>query len=96
MATNSDIDRVREVLMQAACECEYAAKEPEPRVRFQEMGDSALIFRVMCWVEEPVQRGRCTDALNTAVYKSLVAEGINIPFPQRELHIRQPLTTVGQ
>jgi small-conductance mechanosensitive channel len=77
--------------MQAATECEFAAKEPEPRIRFLEMGDSALIFRVMCWVDEPVIRGRCIDALNTGVYKLLVAEGINIPFPQRELHIRQPL-----
>jgi MscS family membrane protein len=96
VAYGSDIDRVRQVLMQSACECEYAAKDPEPRIRFLEMGDSALIFRVMCWVEEPVQRGRCIDALNTGVYKRLVAEGITIPFPQRELHIRQPSSTVGQ
>jgi small-conductance mechanosensitive channel len=96
VAYGSDIDRVREILTQAAGECEYAVKDPEPRIRFLEMGDSALIFRVMCWVDEPVIRGRCIDSLNTGVYKSLVAEGINIPFPQRELHIRQPLNTVTE
>ena len=63
--------------------------DPEPRVRFIEMGDSALIFRVLCWVDEPVLRGRCIDGLNTAVYKRLVAAGINIPFPQREIQIRR-------
>ena len=96
VAYGSDVDRVREVLMQSATECEYAAKEPEPRIRFLEMGDSALIFRVMCWVDEPVLRGRCIDSLNTGVYKRLLEEGINIPFPQRELHIRQPLNTVDR
>jgi MscS family membrane protein len=95
VAYGSDVDQVREVLMQAASECEYAVKEPEPRIRFLEMGDSALIFRVMCWVDEPVIRGRCIDALNTGVYKRLIEEGINIPFPQRELHIRQPLPTAA-
>jgi small-conductance mechanosensitive channel len=93
VAYGSDVDRVREILMQAAAECEFAATEPEPRIRFLEMGDSALIFRVMCWVDQPVIRGLCIDALNTGVYKRLVEEGINIPFPQREVHIRQPLTT---
>ena len=39
------------------------------------MGDSALIFRVLCWVEEPVMRGQCIDALNTRVYKRLADAG---------------------
>jgi len=95
VAYGSDIDRVREILTEAANDCPHAVKDPEPRIRFLEMGDSALIFRVMCWVDEPVIRGRCIDSLNTVVYKSLAREGINIPFPQREVHIRQPLTTVA-
>ncbi len=46
---------------------------------------------MLCWVDEPVLRGQCIDGLNTAVYKNLGAAKINIPFPQREVHIRQPL-----
>jgi small-conductance mechanosensitive channel len=91
VAYGSDVDHVREVLARAVEEVELAIAEPAPRIRFIEMGDSALIFRVMCWVDEPVLRGQCIDALNTAVYKHLGAESINIPFPQREIHIRQPL-----
>ena len=89
VAYGSDVDRVREVLMRAARSVEQVLEDPEPRVRFTELGDSALIFRLLCWIGEPVQRGRAIDGLNTAVYKSLTAEGITIPFPQRELHIRQ-------
>ena len=58
-------------------------------MRFTEMGDSALIFRVQCWIDEPVLRGRCLDGLNTAIYKSLNAEAISIPFPQRDVHLFQ-------
>jgi small-conductance mechanosensitive channel len=95
VAYGSDVDRVREVLLEVADRCDYVLKDPAPRVRFTEMGDSALIFRLLCWIGEPVQRGRTIDALNTAVYKVLTAEGINIPFPQREVHLRQASTSPG-
>jgi len=89
VAYGSDVDRVKEVLLGAAKEVEFASREPEPRIRFAEMGDSALIFRVLCWVEEPVMRGQCIDALNTRVYKRLADAGLEIPFPQRVVHLRQ-------
>ena len=89
VAYGSDVDQVRRVLVEAACSVDLVQEDPEPRVRFSELGDSALIFRVLCWIEEPELRGRCIDGLNTAIYKALTREGINIPFPQRELHVRQ-------
>ena len=89
VAYGSDVDRVREILMQAALSVEHVVSDPEPRIRFQEMGDSALIFRVLCWIDEPVLRGRCVDGLNTAIYKALNAEKIVIPFPQRDVHLHQ-------
>jgi small-conductance mechanosensitive channel len=95
VAYGSDVDRVREVLQEAAASCDYVLQDPSPRVRFTEMGDSALIFRLLCWIGEPVLRGRTVDELNTAVYKALNAEGINIPFPQREVHLRQSASSDG-
>ena len=71
VAYGSDVDRVREVLIRSAKSVEYVADDPEPRVRFMEMGDSALIFRVLCWIDEPALRGLCIDALNTSIYKAL-------------------------
>jgi small-conductance mechanosensitive channel len=87
VAYGSDVDRVHDVLMDAAKSVEYVVDDPAPRVRFSEMGDSALIFRVLCWVDEPVYRGRCLDGLNTAIYKALNAADITIPFPQRDVHL---------
>jgi len=93
VAYGSDVDQVREVLLRAAQSVEQVLQDPAPRIRFKELGDSALIFRVLCWVEEPALRGQCIDGLNTAIYKGLGAAGITIPFPQRDVHLFQAPTT---
>ena len=87
VAYGSDIDQVREVLLRAAEGVEFVVDDPEPRIRFTEMADSALVFRVLCWIRFPELRGQCVDGLNTAIYKALNAEGITIPFPQRDVHL---------
>ncbi len=92
VAYGCDIDRAREVLMAAAQSVVYVVRDPAPRVRFVEMGDSALIFLVQGWIEEPALRGSCVDELNTAIYKALGQAGIEIPFPQRVVHVAQPPT----
>ncbi len=86
VAYGSDVDRVREVLLEAAKSVEHVVHDPEPRVRFVEMGDSALIFRVQGWIDEPALRGECVDGLNMAIYKALGQADIEIPFPQRVVH----------
>ena len=91
VAYGSDVGQVRRLLLQAARGVEYVLDDPEPRIRFTEMGDSALIFRVLCWISEPALRGRCIDGLNTAIYELLNAEKVTIPFPQRDVHIHQTL-----
>jgi len=90
VAYGSNVDRVHEVLMRAAQSVELVVRDPEPRVRFVDMGDSALIFRVQGWVDEPITRGACIDGLNTAIYKALGQAGIEIPFPQRVVHMARP------
>ena len=87
VAYGSDVDQVRDVLLRAARGVEFVVDDPEPRIRFTEMADSALVFRVLCWIELPELRGQCVDGLNTAIYKALNAEGITIPFPQRDVHL---------
>jgi len=88
VAYGSDVDQVRAVLQEEAVNCALIAKDPEPRVRFREFGDSALVFQLLAWIDAPVLRGRALDALNTAVYKRFLAEGIEIPFPQRVISFK--------
>jgi MscS family membrane protein len=82
----SDVGQVNALLMKSAERVDWIVSDPPPRVRFTEMGDSALIFRVLGWITEPELRGRAIDALNTAIYEDLNTAGIEIPFPQRTVH----------
>ena len=90
VAYGSDVDRVKDVLHEAAQSVECVVHDPAPRVRFVEMGDSSLIFQVQSWIDEPAQRGNCIDGLNTAIYKALSQADIEIPFPQRVVHVAPP------
>ena len=89
VAYGSDIDQVRNVLMQVAQHDEIICTEPEPRVRFRAFGESSLDFELQCWIDNPIDRGLAQDSLNTALYKALMRSGIEIPFPQRDLHIKE-------
>ncbi len=88
VAYGSDIDKVIETLSGVAVAHSEICSEPEPRVRFRKFGESSLDFELLCWIDQPVDRGRMTHELNCAVYKAFAKEEITIPFPQRDLHVR--------
>ena len=95
VAYGSDIDQVIATLEKVAADHEEICKSPSPRVRFRAFGDSALDFELLCWIERPVDRGRLHHELNCAVYKAFNENDIQIPFPQRDLHVRS-WTTEGK
>lgn len=84
-----DISHVRSVLNQIAADNEYVVEHPEPRVRLRALGDSGLQFELLCWIEEPVLRGRTLDLLYEAVYNRFREEGIEIPFPKRDVYLHR-------
>ncbi len=89
VAYGSDVDRVRQVLLEVAAEQPDLQPEPEPRVRFRAFGESGLSFELLGWIAEPMLRGRVLDDLNTRVYKRLTTERIEIPYPKRDLYVRE-------
>ena len=88
VAYGSDIDKVQSLLLDVAESQPEVCQTPSPRVRFRAFGDSSLDHELLCWVEQPVLRGRVSHALNTEIYRRFLKEGIEIPFPQRDIHIR--------
>ncbi len=88
VAYGSDVELVKKLLMKCAREVEYTSKDEDPSVRFALMGESSLDFQVLVWVKHPAFRGRVTDGLNTGIYNALKEAGVEIPFPQRDLHIK--------
>jgi len=95
VAYGSDVDYVIETLEQVAADHAEIVDEPSPRVRFRRFGDSSLDFELLGWIGRPVDRGRVTHELNCAVYKALLENNIEIPFPQRDLHVKTMPSTTG-
>ena len=61
---------------------------PDPRVFFREFGYSSLNFRIIFWVEAPGQQLSTLTDLLCAWYARFAEAGIEIPFPQHDIHIR--------
>ncbi len=54
---------------------------------FLQFGDSALVFRVRCWIEHYLETRRIIDELNTALYQAPHEADMEIPFPQRDARL---------
>jgi len=92
-AYGSDIDEVMSVLLAAGEGHSKVLGTPVPRVRFRAFGESSLDFDLLCWIEEPAERGLVSHELNCQVYKRFAEAGISIPFPQRDLYIKEMPST---
>ncbi len=86
----SDVDLVTEVLqgiLEGLEEEHEISNEQEPEVIFDGLGDSALEFSVYVWLDGPRGRRHVRDAFNRQVLARFREEGIEIPFPQRVVHM---------
>lgn len=81
----SDIELARRTMIEAASEVEGVWSGKPVEALFLEMADSALIFRIRVWIQSYEDTRRIVDRVNTAVYKALTEEGIDIPYPHRTL-----------
>lgn len=90
VAYGSDIKMVKEILLKAVTEHPETLKdkEHEPWVRFMAFGDSALEFRVTCWVPDFNIHYRVASEIRETIDKEFRKNGIQIPFPQRDIWIR--------
>ncbi|HEY7575150.1 MAG TPA: mechanosensitive ion channel domain-containing protein [Thermoanaerobaculia bacterium] len=80
---------VEAALLAAAARCDGVLSDPAPSVRFRGFGDSSLDFELLCWTDTMLHRpGALASRLNYLVHEALTAGGIEIPVPQRDLHIR--------
>ena len=88
VAYGTDIDRVEELLMAIAVSHSEILEDPEPRVRFRTFGESSLDFELLGWIREPVLRGRLRHLLCKEIYKCFMEEGIEIPYPKRDVYLQ--------
>ena len=90
VAYGSNIKKVRLALLEAVKNHPDVLLTPRPQVWFQEFGDSSLNFEVFVWISEPSKQFILKSELNYRIAASLSRHDIQIPFPQRDIHLRSP------
>jgi potassium efflux system protein len=85
---DSDPARVHDVLLAVAAAHPLVLKEPAPAVLFLEFGESALKFEVRVFVRELANRLPVTHELHGHILQALGENRIEMPFPQRDVHLR--------
>lgn len=89
VAYGSDIEKVKRVVMKEIKKIPHIVDDPEPAVRFIEMANSSLNFKLYYHVDSFENRFESIDAANTLIYNALNKAGIEIPFPQMDVHLKK-------
>jgi len=92
----SNLDLVLKSLKEVALESPKVLKDPEPDVLLREFGESSWNMRLRLWIDNPERHHQVRSDINCAIVRKFRENGIEIPFPQRDLHVRShaplPLT----
>jgi len=88
VAYGSDVELVTRTLLEVTAGTEGVLKDPAPAVWFKEFAESSLNFELLVWTDQPKFHFRLRSRLNYAIDAAFRRQGIHIPFPQRDLHIK--------
>ncbi len=88
VAYGSDIEKVFGILSTAAAEHPSVLSDPPPQILFAGFGSSSLDFEVRVWLPDVSLRLPTQSELRTDIDRRFRAAGIEIPFPQQDLHVR--------
>lgn len=88
VAYGSDTAKVERLLYEAAKESPQVLEDPTPVVLFVAFGESSLDFELRCFVTGPRALITARHALLMEIDRKFRASGVEIPFPQRDLHLR--------
>lgn len=95
IAYGSDVDVVIETLKEAMSEIKGIEISPSPFVMFQDFGDSSLQFDMIFWSKDPFRIEVIKSELRILVYRKLKERNLAIPFPQRDVHIKDIDKLIG-
>jgi small-conductance mechanosensitive channel len=95
VAYGSDARQVLELLRQVTTTTDGIATEPAPNVLFIGFGASSLDFSIRAWTNNFGEWVKIRSDLTVRVYEALAEAGIEIPFPQQDLHLRSVTPEAG-
>lgn len=89
VAYREDPEKIRKILLEVAAANKGVLDKPETDVLFEKYGDNSINFNLRVWTSEYVNRPKVLKSqLYFEIFKRFREEGIEIPFPQRDLHLR--------
>ncbi len=88
IAYGDDVDKARKVLLKLINDDERIFKDPEPFIAVSELADSSVNLVVRVWADAANYWGIHFDLIEK-VYKTFEKEGLNIPFPQMDVHVQK-------
>jgi small-conductance mechanosensitive channel len=88
VAYGSNLETVTKALLRVAAETEGILRDPGPEVRFLEFGNSSLNMELLVWTVDPARHFLLRSRLNYAIDAAFRREGVEVPFPQRDVHVR--------
>ncbi len=90
VAYGSDVDKVISILKEVGSEDPEVLQDPPPAIRLKSFGDNGIHFELLLWTIKAIHnRGRFTSNINVRIIKKFKKHGIQIPFPQRDVYIKQ-------
>ena len=93
VAYGSDVDKVKKLLLDVVEKHRRIKKLPKPQALFHAFGDSALIFRVRGWIYNIDEIFEVKSDVHFAIEEVFNKNGIQIPFPQRDVHLHSVTKT---
>lgn len=90
LSYEANVHEVQKLLIQAALACDRVEKEPAPNALLEAFDPDGLTFKLIYWIKDP-QNGQLNvrSMVNFNVFAALKAANIEIPRPQRDIHLRQ-------
>jgi small-conductance mechanosensitive channel len=83
-----DPDRVKKILLECVRGNRDVVEKPSPFVRLQDFGENGIRFELLFWTYNVWRIENLKSEIRFGIFKAFRANGITIPFPQRDVHVR--------
>jgi small-conductance mechanosensitive channel len=89
VAYGSDLAQAQDLMLKTAADTKRVLKEPEPSCRLISFGDNAINLELRVWINDPQKGiGAVKSDLLWGIWQRFREHGIELPFPQRDLHVK--------
>ena len=89
IAYDADVDQAKEIINRVSLELDWVMKDPPPKIVVKSFGESAVDLEARIWISQPRKRMDTISFVTDRVKTAFQNEGIEIPFPKRDIYIKE-------